>query len=195
MIGATQRVMHATRTLMLSAVLAAPMRPLVRRGPEVFVPSHIVLIRHAEEPSDNQDPHLSKQGRVRADHFVEFMTHDPEMIRLGAPVAIYATEMTNDGNGVRTQETVAPLAKVLNLDVKTPFHAKDYDKLATLILSDHALSGKTVVVCWNHEYIPQLAQALGITGAPSKWKNKVYDEVYVISYRGGKATLTTQRYE
>lgn len=183
-----------TRTLLLSVALAMPMRSLSLPEP-VSVPGHIILIRHAEEPSDSSNPHLSKTGEARADHLVEFMTHDPAMIRLGTPVAIYATETTNDDNGQRTQETVAPLAKVLNLDVKTPFHAKDFDKLATKVLSDHALDGKTVVICWNHEYLPQLARALGATDAPSKWKGKVYDQVFVISYRGGKATLTTTRYE
>lgn len=185
-----------TLTRLLIAGLAIPVHPTPPSAPDkAYVPAHIILIRHAEEPSNADNPHLSTKGEVRAEHLVEFMTHDPAMIRLGTPVAIYATETTHDGNGERTQETVAPLAKVLNLDVRTPFHAKDFDKLATQVLSDHSLDGKTVVICWNHEYIPQLAHALGATSAPSKWKDKVYDLVYVISYRGGKATLTTTKYD
>lgn len=157
-------------------------------------PATIVVIRHAEEPHDPNNPHLSKEGAARADRFVEFMTHDPAMIRLGTPAAIFATETTNDGNGQRTQETVAPLAKVLRLQVQTPYHGKDYDKLARRIMSDPALAGKTVVICWNHEWIPELAAALGVTPAPPKWKSKVYDQVYVISYRDRRALLTTTRY-
>ena len=157
-------------------------------------PATIVVIRHAEEPHDPGNPHLSKDGTARADRFVEFMTHDPAMIRLGTPAAIFATETTNDGNGQRTQETVAPLAKVLRLQVQTPYHGKDYDKLARRIMSDPALAGKTVVICWNHEWIPELAVALGVTPAPPKWKSKVYDQVYVISYRDRRALLTTTRY-
>lgn len=157
-------------------------------------PATIVLIRHAEEPNDPRNPHLSKEGAARADLLVEFMTHDPAMIRLGTPAAIFATETTNDGNGQRTQETVAPLAKVLHLQVQTPYHAKDYGKLARRVMSDPTLAGKTVVICWNHEWLPQLASALGVTPIPPKWKNKVYDEVYVISYRDRRALLTTTRY-
>ena len=181
--------------LFIAALVVPGPSPTRSAADRVYVPAHIILIRHAEEPTDSSNPHLSKKGEVRANRLVEFMTHDPAMIRLGSPVAIYATETTNDNNGQRTQETVAPLAKVLNLDVKTPFHSKDFDKLATQVLSDRSLDGKTVVICWNHEYLPQLARALGATDAPSKWKGKVYDQVFVISYRGGKATLTTTRYE
>jgi len=57
-------------------------------------PGRIVLIRHGEQPSNVADPHLSKDGRVRAKAFVEFMTHDPAMLRLGTPAAIFATATT-----------------------------------------------------------------------------------------------------
>jgi phosphohistidine phosphatase SixA len=157
-------------------------------------PGHIVLIRHGEEPSDADDPHLSKEGRARADAFVEFMTHDPAMIHLGTPAAIFATETTKDDNGQRTQETVTPLARALRLPVLAQYHSKDYDKLATRVLSDPSLTGKTVVVCWNHEWLPQLAVALGVNPEPPKWKGKVYDLVYVITYKDRHVVLTTMRY-
>ena len=77
-------------------------------------PSHIVLIRHGEEPSDAGDPHL-EGGPGEGSAFVDFLTHDRAMIRLGAPVAIFATETTKDDNGQRTQETVTPLAGAVRL--------------------------------------------------------------------------------
>ncbi len=162
--------------------------------PLVAGPAHIVLIRHGEEPGDANNPHLSPEGRARADQFVEFMTHDPAMIRLGTPAAIFATETTKDDYGQRTQETVAPLANVLRLSVSAPYHAKDYAQLAQRVLSDPSLAGKTVVICWTHEWLPQLAAALGVSPQPPKWKAKVYDQVYVITYKDRHAVLTTTRY-
>ncbi len=162
--------------------------------PLVSGPAHIVLIRHGEEPSDANNPHLSAQGQARADQFVEFMTHDPAMIRLGTPAAIFATETTKDEYGQRTQETVAPLASILRVQVLTPYHAKDYERLAQRVLSDPSLGGKTVVICWTHEWLPQLAAALGVAPQPPKWKAKVYDLVYVISYKDRHAILTTTKY-
>jgi hypothetical protein len=178
------------KSIVLLSTLAAPALPqLLPAGP-----ANIILIRHAEEPSDHHNPHLSRKGLRRADQFVEFMTHDQAMIRLGTPAAIFATETTNDGHGQRTQETVAPLAKVLGLQVQTPYHGKDYAKLARRVLMDPSLAGKTVVICWNHEWLPQLAAALGVSPQPSKWKGSVFDQVYVIAYGNRKATLTTMRY-
>ena len=81
-------------------------------------------------------------------------------------------------------------------EIRGPYdRLKDYAALAKLILSEPSYAGKTVLVCWNHEDIPQLAAALGVTPEPPKWKSSVYDRVYVISYSDGKATLTTSRYD
>ena len=47
----------------------------------------------------------------------------------------------------------------------------------------------------DHEEIPQLAAALGVTPEPPKWKGSVFDLVYVISYHDGAAVLTSSRYD
>jgi hypothetical protein len=130
----------------------------------------------------------------RAEQLVSFITTDPTMTRFGLPVAVFATRTTKDDNGQRTQETVAPLARALKLPVQTPYHGKDYAALAKQILANPAYAGKTVLICWNHEQITQLAAALGVTPEPPKWKGSVFDRVYVISYQGGATTLTTARY-
>jgi hypothetical protein len=52
-----------------------------------------------------------------------------------------------------------------------------------------------VVVCWNHETIPQLAAAMGIRPPPPKWKGDIFDRVYLITYRGGRASLAELRYD
>ena len=36
--------------------------------------------------------------------------------------------------------------------------------------------------------------ALGVTPEPPKWKESVFDRVYVISYHDGEAALATSRY-
>ena len=177
-------------TIVLFSVFPTP-RPA--HSP-VARPAQIILIRHADKPSDPKDPHLSQAGVQRAERLVSFITTDPVMTRFGLPVAVFATRTTKDGNGQRTQETVAPLARVLKLPVQTSFLGKDYAELANLILANPVYAGKTVLICWNHEEIPQLAAALGVTPEPPKWKAKVFDQVYVISYHEGKAELATSRY-
>jgi hypothetical protein len=157
-------------------------------------PAHIILIRHAEKPADANDPHLSPTGVKRAERLVSFITTDPTMTRFGVPVSVFATQTTKHDDGQRTQETVAPLAKALKLTVQTPYLSKDFAAFAKLILANPAYAGKTLLICWNHVEIPQLAAALGVTPQPPKWKGSVFDLVYVISYHAGTATLATTRY-
>jgi hypothetical protein len=157
-------------------------------------PAQIILLRHAEKPANVENPHLAPAGVKRAEQLVSFITKDPAMTRLGAPVAVFATQTTKHDNGQRTQETVAPLASALKLPVETPYLSKDYAKLAKRILVNPAYAGKTVLICWTRDEIPRLAAALGVKPRPSKWNESVFDRVYVISYQNGKPTLGISRY-
>jgi hypothetical protein len=177
---------------MLYGVLAIA-HTLLRLGSAPH-PAQIILIRHADEPADSHDPHLSPAGAKRAQRLVTFVTTDPAMSRFGPPVAVFATRTTKHGNAIRTQETVAPLARALKLRVQTPFLTTDYTALAKRILGDPAYAGKTVLICWNHTQIPLLARALGVRPEPAKWKVGVYDLVYLISYQEDRVTLATARY-
>ena len=157
--------------------------------PQATHPAQIILFRHAEKPADKANPHLSPVGERRAGMLVRFLSTDPVVNKYGKPVAIFATRTTKDGDGQRTQETVAPAAAALKLAVQTPFVGKDYKRLAKLILKSPAYAGKTVVICWNHDVMPELAAELGVSPQPPAWKAKEYDQVYVISFRGKTAVL------
>ena len=87
-----------------------------------------------------------------------------------------------------------PLSKALKLRVQTPYLGSNYAELAKAILANPEYAGKTVLICWNHENIPQLTAALGVTPEPAKWKGKVFDLVYIISYKNGSAELQSSRY-
>jgi hypothetical protein len=179
--------------MLIAAAMLLAARAAARELPPT--PAQIILIRHADKPADPEDPHLSRAGVKRAERLVSFIRTDPTMTRFGLPVAVFATRTTRDGNGQRTQETVAPLARALKLPVQTPFLGREYAALANLILTNPAYAGKTVLICWNHEEIPELAAALGVTPEPPKWKGSVFDRVYVISYHDGKTALVTSRYD
>ena len=152
-------------------------------------PAEVILIRHAEKPANPEALHLSKEGVKRANALVPYITTAPELTRHGLPVALYAARTTKHGHGQRTHETIAPLSKELHLPIQAPYLSEDYAALAKSILSNRKYRGKTVLICWVHESIPQLAAALGVRPEPPKWKGEVYDRVYLISYEGGKATL------
>ncbi len=158
--------------------------------PQATRPAQIILFRHAEKPAGNANPHLSPEGVRRARKLVGFLATNPVVNKYGRPAAIFATKTTKDDDGQRTQETVAPAAAALKLVVQTPFLGKDYKQLAKLILGNPAYAGKTVVICWNHEVMPEFAAELGVSPQPPAWKAKEYDQVYAISFRGRAAMLT-----
>jgi phosphohistidine phosphatase SixA len=167
-------------------------------GPAVSAarPSQIILVRHADKPLDAADPHLSPDGIERAKRLALFLTTDPAMIKYGSPVAIFATGTTKHDDGVRTQETMVPLSRKLGIQVQTPYLGKEYGALARQILSSSLYNGRTIVICWNHETLPELAAALGVSPMPRKWKGKDFDQVYVITYAGsGRAELRVSSYQ
>ena len=153
------------------------------------LPAEIIIIRHGEKPAEASAQHLSAQGQERARELVNFFTKDAHAIKHGLPVALFASEPTRKGTGQRPRETLQPLAKELHLPIQTPFEGKDFARLARVVLGAKEFNGKTVVICWVHEHMPQLAAALGVTPEPPKWKEHVYDEAYVITYPEGKARL------
>jgi hypothetical protein len=188
--------MNTTRWLATKTALILPFALLTSASAysQVARPAQIILLRHAEKPADPEDSHLSPAGVKRAEQLVPFIMKDPAMSRFGLPVAVFASQTTKHGNGQRSQETVAPLAKALKLSVQTPFRSNGYAALAKAILANPAYAGKTVLICWTHEEIPELAAALGVNPRPKKWKDTVFDKVYVISYQNGNATLASYRY-
>jgi phosphohistidine phosphatase SixA len=155
-------------------------------------PAQIILIRHAEKPANDNDPHLSKAGRARAQRLVGYLAVDPEITKFGKPVAVFATATNRHDGGVRTQETIAPFAASLRLKVRTPFLGQDYAKLAKAILNDAAFAGKTIIICWRHEELAELAGALGVQPVPPEWKAGNYESVWIIRYEGNNAHLITQ---
>jgi hypothetical protein len=143
-------------------------------------PAQIILLRHAEKPDDDSALHLSARGEQRARALSEFLGK-PSALTSNAPIAaLYATRVTRHAHSQRTGETLVPLAKQLGLPVQTPYEAELYPLLASDILRNRAYQGKTVVICWTHHEIAELAEALGVLPKPQKWKDKTFDRLWLI---------------
>jgi hypothetical protein len=161
---------------------------LAAQGPLSARPAEIILLRHAEKPADEKNPNLSARGEERAKALPSLVTNLPVLAGNGLPSAVFAARPTTHSHSRRAEETVAPLAKALRLPVETPFSAPDAARLARDVLADHAFDGKTVVICWVHDYLPQLARALGVKHPPD-WGGHTFDRVWVITYEGDRAVM------
>ena len=153
-------------------------------------PARVILLRHAEKPPNESNVHLSERGESRAHALVAFLTTKPAFVTNGLPAALFAPKVPRRGHSRRPYETLEPLAEHLRLSVQTPYGPSDYAALAKHVLSDPGLDGKTVIVCWIHDYLPALAKGLGVKPEPARWKGSVYDRVWLITYTDHRAVLT-----
>jgi len=123
--------------------------------------STIFIVRHAEKADATKDPDLSEAGRARAEALAK-------TLRDANVTAIYATEFK------RTQQTAAPLAKVLGITVTT-LPAKHN---AALMAKLRASNGSVLVV-GHGDTIPDLIKALGISD-PINIAENDYDNLFAV---------------
>ena len=96
------------------------------------------------------------------------------------PDFIIATHASKHSN--RPVETVTPLAKALSLKVDATYADEDYAKLVEHLYTTPKYAGKTVLICWHHGTLPEFAAKLGAAGVPAKWKERVFDRVWVVTF-------------
>jgi broad specificity phosphatase PhoE len=139
----------------------------------------VVLLRHAERQSLLEaDSPLSDAGRRRA----QFLVAQLEPFR---PAALYASDLQ------RTQQTLAPTAARLGQQLRV--RPKDASgALAGELLREHR--GETVLVCWHHDLMKPLVQALGVRSPVPYWSIETYDWLWIVRIPAhGDATLEERR--
>jgi hypothetical protein len=152
-------------------------------------PSKILILRHAEkpgapgedQPSDGCD--LSTRGFARAAALAYIL---PD--RFGPSDFLVAAAESKHSN--RPIETITPLAQRLSLPIESNHPDGDYQGLADALLSHDKYAGRTVVVCWHHGKIPDLAAAMGVSDPPQPWPAVAFDRVWAITFSGGNVVLS-----
>jgi phosphohistidine phosphatase SixA len=157
----------------VGAVLA--LAPIGSTAPSPGTPKQLLLIRHAEETGRSRDTGLSNRGVARANALPSLFP-----ARLPTPDAIFAARSSK--SSTRPLETITKLAGTLGVRVDTRFANTDYAALAKELLTNPAYAGKTILVCWHHGTLPELAAALGVRAPPTKWRDTRFDLVWSISF-------------
>jgi hypothetical protein len=162
----------------------------------VAPPRIIYLMRHAEKPEgDKKDPNLTPVGYKRAQALPSLFVPQPNPAQPGTvtrprllhPDAVFATAESKHSN--RPYETVTPLAKALHEPINNRYEDDDYASLAKEVLGGK-YANEVLVIAWHHGQIPHLAQALGVTGAPKKWDDACFNQIWKIDYTSGTPVLT-----
>lgn len=161
--------------------------------PPFVRPNAILIIRHAEKPADAADPGLSPAGRGRAEALPDLFRKSPSSPD-PFPAQDFVLAAKASRHSDRPAETVAPLATALGLEVDARYAGDDLTGLAGEVYTNPRYAGKTVLICWHHGAIPELAAVLGATGVPHKWRDDVFDRVWVVSFGPrGENTPLVQR--
>jgi len=146
------------------------------------LPAQVILLRHAEKPFPIEGSHLSEEGWARARALAQTFAHDPELTRFGKIAALYATQPDQPDGSVRSIETLEPTAEALGLPIRDSYTKLAIAPLVAEVLNEPSLHQKTVVICWEHKRIPEIAKALGANDAPREWSGKVYDRLWVLRF-------------
>ena len=149
--------MSTSRRQFLAATAALPLTslPAFAGGQEPDPASaaprlkaRVILVRHTEKAkNDPRDPDLSEAGRERAEAFARMFA------AAGVTVLIHSEYK-------RTRDTLAPLAKQLDLTSET-LPARDMDGLIARLVG--AKGTDVIVVAGHSNTIPAIAARLGVT--------------------------------
>ena len=167
----------------LAGLLAVIAALLAGCGPARATPAQIIFLRHAEKPDDG--PELDARGRTRAAALVQLFTHDPRALEHGPAAAIFAMKPAKAGGSVRAIQTIEPTARALGLKVDASFARDEIKALVKAINANPSLDGKTVIVCWEHDAIPDMLPAFGWQRGPKRWPDKIYDRLWVLDFEHG----------
>lgn len=161
----------------IASLRHAPTEPAPTAGQTVRGPRRVVLLRHAEKTGEDGDIHLSKAGFARAKRLA---TYIPETF--GMPVAIFAAPRTP--KSARSIETVTPLSLAINVAVSPGAADAALPEFVRALFSDPALNGGTIVVCWQHHDLPEIARLLGAPAnvCPAPWPEDVFNAIIDIIY-------------
>ena len=147
-------------------------------------PAEVILIRHAEKPETGND--LTLRGRERAVALAPYFLETPELLEFKTPVAIYAQRPKNATSSIRSIETVRPLANALHLKINDSFVRDDFQQMVEEIRHKPEYEGHTVLICWEHKVIPEIAAKLGAENAPKSWPDATYDRTWIVKFQRDK---------
>jgi hypothetical protein len=168
------------RTYFLIAVICGFALSVVANAQEGPKNSVILIIRHAENPTNGHG--LSPRGKERAEAYKNYFQNFTVAGTRREPEAVLVA--ADSKNSHRPRLTVQPFAKAANLLIDNRFANKQPADLAAELRANY--QGKVILICWHHGQIPAVLRALGAdptTLLPNgKWPKDVYDWVIMVSF-------------
>jgi hypothetical protein len=151
-------------------------------------PKEILILRHAEKPTDTSNENLSAKGYDRAAALANYLPNT-----FGTIDAVFAAGVGAKSNSERPRETVTPLAEKLGKKLNDTYLKFQYQEMITYILGDDAYTDTTIAIAWQHTDIATIATAFGAEKVPvTKWPEDCFDLVWKLTYNGNKGYSLAQ---
>jgi hypothetical protein len=152
----------------------------------------IMVMRHAEKPAKDGAPYgvtldgerhkesLQPRGWQRAGALANLFAPMNGHIQHGSlakPEFLYASKPLRRKGSRRPIETITPLAEKLAIRINSHYERSDVEG----VLEDVFSCRGVVLMCWQREYIPQIAaHILGTErGVPGLWPEDRFDVIWV----------------
>lgn len=155
----------------------------------------LLVVRHAEKPTDEGNAGLTPAGEARAKAYATYFQH---FTFEAAPVHVDALIASADSReSSRPRLTLEPLAKATGMQVQTPFANKQYKDAARWLESGDAHLHGAALIAWHHGKLAKLLERLGADPATvlpdGKWPDNVYDWVIVLRYGKDGSLMEAKR--
>ena len=169
-------------------------------------PAQIYVIRHGEKPADlppgkhaqppsppfgvdvdgDQNAHsLLPRGWQRSGALAVLFDPTIGALQAGlrAPTALYSPSYADPDKtqNHRTYQTIQGLSERLGVPIQSPLPEGQEPALAAAVL---ASGGEVVLICWEHQHIPALAQSIPVLDAttiPSAWPGDRFDVIWTFT--------------
>jgi len=152
----------------------------------------IMVMRHAEKPAKDGAPYgvtldgerhkesLQPRGWQRAGALANLFAPMNGHIQHGSlakPQFLYASKPLRRKGSRRPIETITPLAEKLAIRINSHYERSDVEGVLEEVFSCRGV----VLMCWQREYIPQIAaHILGTErGVPGLWPEDRFDVIWV----------------
>jgi hypothetical protein len=159
----------------------------------------IMLIRHAEKPNGDGDPGLmpngaenpralSATGWKRANALAGLF-NPPDGALARPPLAKPSSLFASGSESLRPKQTIAPLAAVLNLSVRTFLKGQEVELVAAAKGADDP-----ILISWQHEAIPEIAALIcsRADDIPPRWPSHRFDLIWAFDLQASGTWRFTQ---
>lgn len=150
----------------------------------------ILLIRHAEKPAKDSPPYgVTRKGErskdsleVRGWQRAGALTHlfapangHFQHSSLARPQFLFASKPVKRRGSRRPVETITPLAEKLKIKINSTYKRSEFEQMLDDVFSRQGV----VLICWQREYIPQIASRILNKKSVPDWPEDRFDMVWV----------------